>query len=187
MGKVDKEAWLREGLLALAQVGPQALTVDIMCKRLGVTKGSFYHHFKNRQEYVEEILKLWEDENTSRLIGAAETQVGIEEKTNTLLNLVFTIPKEREKAVRALALYDPIARQAQERIDAERQAYLKNLNQHFMADSAEAELLATIDYAWFLGIISILPEISKSKLQKITQTYKVMKQLYVKTKNGEVK
>jgi len=186
MRKRDKEAWLREGILALAKVGPQSLTVEIMCQRMGVTKGSFYHHFKNRQDYVEEILKLWEEENTSRLISITETKHGTEAKLDALLKLVYEIPKDREIAIRALALYDPVARKHQERIDIERQAYLSNLNKAFFTDIKEAELLATIDYAWYLGIISIFPEISKSKLHKIIDTYKMIKQLYMRAKIGGV-
>jgi AcrR family transcriptional regulator len=184
--KRDKEAWLREGLLALAQVGPQSLTVDIMCQRMGVTKGSFYHHFKNRQDYVEEILKFWEEENTSRLVNIADTQQGTEEKLDVLLKLVYEIPKDLEIAIRALALYDSVARQYQERIDTRRQAYLLSLNKAFFADSQEAELLATIDYAWYLGLLSILPEISKPKLQKLIDSYKMIKRLYMKAKSGDI-
>jgi AcrR family transcriptional regulator len=180
--KITKETWLTEGLLALAEVGPHALTVDFMCQRLAVTKGSFYHHFKNRQDYVEEILKLWEEENTSRLIGLAEANQGIQTKIDALLKLVYEIPPDREIAVRALALYDPLARRYQERIDQKRQAYLLDLNRHFFKDAKEAELLAAIDYAWFLGLISIFPRIKKPHLSQIIATYKQMKFSFMHTR-----
>jgi AcrR family transcriptional regulator len=186
MQKRSKEAWLREGLTVLAQVGPQSLTIDIICQRMGVTKGSFYHHFKNRQDYIKGILKLWEEENTSRLIETAETQSDIESKLDALVKLVYEIPRYHEMAVRAFALYDPVAHKYQESIDSKRQAYLLKLNQLFFKDREKAQLLATLDYAWFLGIISVIPEISKTKLQKIINIYKEMKRSYLKANSGGV-
>jgi AcrR family transcriptional regulator len=179
-----REVWLKEGLLALAKVGPQALTVEIMCRRMGVTKGSFYHHFKNRQDYIENILKLWEEENTSRLIDITEENTGIRDRLNALLKLIFEIPKDREMAVRALALYDRTARKYQVKIDTERRAYLLSLNKKFTKNSKEAELFSTIDYAWYIGIMSILPEISQSKLSEIIKMYKMLKQSYIESKKG---
>ena len=49
MTRHKREDWLEQGLAVLVQAGVEALTIDGMCQRLGVTKGSFYYHFQNRE------------------------------------------------------------------------------------------------------------------------------------------
>ncbi|MEV0081899.1 TetR/AcrR family transcriptional regulator [Saccharopolyspora sp. NPDC050642] len=40
-----KQDWLDAGLEILADQGVPALTIDRLATKLGLTKGSFYHHF----------------------------------------------------------------------------------------------------------------------------------------------
>ena len=54
------EDWLDEALKVLAKEGANAVAVEPLAKRLGVTKGSFYWHFKNRDMLITELLKFWE-------------------------------------------------------------------------------------------------------------------------------
>lgn len=53
------EDWVHAGIAAVVARGPDALRIDALCKNLGVTKGSFYHHFKGRDDLVSAIAKFW--------------------------------------------------------------------------------------------------------------------------------
>ena len=57
-----KEDWLRAARLALLRRGPHGVRVEALARSLGVTKGSFYWHFKDRRELLEALLREWEDE-----------------------------------------------------------------------------------------------------------------------------
>ncbi|HET9325807.1 MAG TPA: serine hydrolase [Candidatus Eisenbacteria bacterium] len=57
-----KEDWLRAARLALLHRGPHGVRVEALARTLGVTKGSFYWHFKDRRELMEILLREWEDE-----------------------------------------------------------------------------------------------------------------------------
>lgn len=46
------------------------MRVEVLARDLGVTKGSFYWHFRDRQELLEALLAFWEEE-TEWLIGEA--------------------------------------------------------------------------------------------------------------------
>jgi AcrR family transcriptional regulator len=46
--QLDAAAWVEAALDALAEGGVDAVRVDPLAKRLGVTRGSFYWHFKDR-------------------------------------------------------------------------------------------------------------------------------------------
>lgn len=53
--------WLDHALQVLAQQGLAAVAVEPLAKSLGVTKGSFYWHFSNRQQLISELLKFWQE------------------------------------------------------------------------------------------------------------------------------
>jgi AcrR family transcriptional regulator len=179
MKKVGKRDWIEEGFKALTDSGPQTLTIEALCTRLGVTKGSFYHHFKNRQDYIKELLKDWQQETTVQIINASQSETNAGKEINTLLQLVFNIPPERDLAIRALALYEPEARTFQEDIDRNRRTYLEKINSTFIDDAEESGLMAVIDYAWYLGIRLMFPPLNKDDTDKMIALYKKIKQSYL--------
>jgi AcrR family transcriptional regulator len=56
--RVSHDHWLKDAILLLAKEGFTALTVDGIAARIGVTRGSFYHHFKSRQSLVKKMLEI---------------------------------------------------------------------------------------------------------------------------------
>jgi len=55
--KVDD--WVQTGFRILAEEGIKALTIDRLCRRLGVTKGSFYWHFSDMKAYRRALIDTW--------------------------------------------------------------------------------------------------------------------------------
>ena len=60
--------WAEAALQLIAEAGLGALTVDALAARLGVTKGSFYWHFKGRSELLASALGRWEQRATAEAI-----------------------------------------------------------------------------------------------------------------------
>ena len=58
----SKDDWLRAARLALLHRGRDGVRVESLARALGVTKGSFYWHFKDRRELMEALLREWEEE-----------------------------------------------------------------------------------------------------------------------------
>lgn len=54
--------WIRAGIEALRRGGVSAVRVEPLATELGVTKGSFYWHFRDRAHLLEAILSNWEEE-----------------------------------------------------------------------------------------------------------------------------
>jgi AcrR family transcriptional regulator len=52
--------WQEAMLDALAEEGPAGIDIERLARRLGVTKGSFYWHFVNREELIDAALQRWE-------------------------------------------------------------------------------------------------------------------------------
>ena len=61
--------WIEGALQLIAEAGLQALTVEALAVRLGVTKGSFYWHFKGRSELLAGALMRWEHRATTEAIA----------------------------------------------------------------------------------------------------------------------
>jgi len=59
LGRTD---WLKAARLALLKGGVEAVRVEKLARSLHVTKGSFYWHFKDRDELLERLLREWQGE-----------------------------------------------------------------------------------------------------------------------------
>ncbi|MGH8931090.1 MAG: TetR/AcrR family transcriptional regulator [Egibacteraceae bacterium] len=61
--------WISAALDAIAEAGVDAVAVEPLARRLGVTKGSFYWHFRSRRALVDAALAHWEQAGTEEIIA----------------------------------------------------------------------------------------------------------------------
>ena len=57
--RLSREKWLMRALDILAEEHNALLRIDDLVKRMGVTKGSFYWHFKDRDDFLTQLLDYW--------------------------------------------------------------------------------------------------------------------------------
>ena len=55
----SREAYFETGLEVLADRGYGGLKLAEVCRRLGVTSGSFYHYFSSWSAYTGELIEEW--------------------------------------------------------------------------------------------------------------------------------
>jgi len=58
---LDRHEWIEAAINILAEQGVQGMRVEVLAKNFGVTKGSFYWHFKDRQDLFCAVLQTWRD------------------------------------------------------------------------------------------------------------------------------
>ncbi|MGH8924716.1 MAG: TetR/AcrR family transcriptional regulator [Acidimicrobiia bacterium] len=63
--RLNREAWITAALEIVASKGVEAVAVEPLAERLGVTKGSFYWHFRDRDELIAAALGHWAVERTA--------------------------------------------------------------------------------------------------------------------------
>jgi len=103
--RLTRDDWL-SGALELCEQGIEQVKVAPLATRLGVTTGSFYWHFKNRQELLDGLLYFWEQEMTDRAISETRDYEG--DPVERIYVLMDTVVKNN------LARYDlPIWQWAQ--------------------------------------------------------------------------
>ncbi|NOD48074.1 MULTISPECIES: TetR/AcrR family transcriptional regulator [unclassified Ruegeria] len=80
-----KEDWILLAYKLLNEGGVSAIKIVPMAKRLNLTSGSFYWHFKNVRELLDEVLRYWEQELTDNVIEKAKAFEGSPEDRILLL------------------------------------------------------------------------------------------------------
>ena len=56
---LEQRDWLDAGLELLRARGIGGVEVNPLCRRVGVTKGSFYYHFENRDSFLRRLIEHW--------------------------------------------------------------------------------------------------------------------------------
>lgn len=164
----SREDWLREGLSVLVSgEGEKELRIDRMCKRLGVTKGSFYHHFSNRSAFLEAIVGFWEELYTSQYIALSEEGGTAEEKLQRLLDLVVETFGPEELKLRSWGVEEPLVGEALRRVDERRLRYLAGLGRELLGSEQEGQRLAHLLYTTLLGTECLFPLVNQNDLREM--------------------
>jgi AcrR family transcriptional regulator len=71
---LQPEDWIQAAFSQLSWRGVETVRVEILARNLGATKGSFYWHFKDREELLARMLLHWEDQEVRWLQEAAGLQ-----------------------------------------------------------------------------------------------------------------
>jgi len=143
--------WLAAGLRLLAERGEAAVGIEPLARRVGATKGSFYHHFADRPALLAALLEAWETRAATGLIGRVEAGGG--RPAQRLWALIETVVREGggspEPAIRLWARGDETARAALARVDGARLDYLETLFREL--DVRDPETRARLCYLALIG------------------------------------
>ena len=140
----------------LAEAGPGALTVTELCSRLGVTKGSFYHHFDGRPQFVGELLDFWTHRQSTRLNEVSRSVDEAHERIAVLKRLAVNLPHDAEAAIRAWSSQDAAVAAAQSRVDRLRHDHLKVAYREAGVPEERAEVLTTLAMSVLAGMQMIV-------------------------------
>lgn len=121
--------WLNTAIQTLSDAGIGAVSIVQLANTLGVTRGSFYHHFTDREDLLRAMLNHWEMKWTVDIREEVRTlELPPAEK---LLALVQSIRNNKaadyDAPFRAWALHDPLAHAVLEKVDAFRLDYIRSL------------------------------------------------------------
>ncbi len=155
--RLSKQDWIREGFSILSEFAQDKIRILYLCKRLKVTRGSFYHHFESIDDYVNCLLQAWQEENTERFIQAAEGGGTAEDKMEALDELVFDTDNAVEAAIRSWSFYSDIVQRHVKKVDEQRIAYLTGVFKQMGASAENAPRIAKLEYATLIGIQQLYP------------------------------
>ena len=167
--RLDTAAWIEAALDQLAHAGIDGVRVELLAKQLGVTKGSFYWHFKDRDELLESMLSHWRRRATLGLIERLDRRAATpRERLLQLLRLPFsgrrsTWSADIELALRLWGRHDKRARLVLEEVDHLRLRYIEGLLLALGLTSEHAPAAAVIAYS-YLRVAATLMESDAKEL-----------------------
>ena len=65
--RLTPEAWIDAATEVLVDQGIDHVRVDVLATQLQVTRGSFYWHFRDREDLLRRVLKAWQERATEAL------------------------------------------------------------------------------------------------------------------------
>ena len=149
---LTKEDWVNEGWLLMTSKGVEGVKVEVLARQLDVSKGSFYWHFKNRNELLEAILQRWE-ERTMFLIQESQKTTNPKERLVKLFTLISQVCQEPdpEPAIFLWANKDPQVKQRVHALENKRVDYLSKLFEDYGFDAIAARNRAEVAYLAIMG------------------------------------
>jgi len=176
---LSRDDWVKAAFETLNREGIDQVRVEPLAASLGVTKGSFYWHFRNRQDLLDALIEYWEKEMTQTVLDAAKVFHGSPEQRliNTFREIISKERTKYDPAVRHWAKFDPRVRQAVENIDKVRLSFLQGLFQDIGYDAVHAETRARLMYYYVMGesIVTIKEPMSK-RLRMLNEKIRIIMQ-----------
>jgi AcrR family transcriptional regulator len=123
------ETWIEAATTVLVDQGIDHVRVDVLARQLKVTRGSFYWHFRDREDLLRRVLQAWSEASTEHLTRRLkDAGSSAAERLSDVISLPFrgraaARAARIELAIRAWARRDEMARQAVDEADASRLAY----------------------------------------------------------------
>jgi AcrR family transcriptional regulator len=155
--QLTPDCWTEAGTDVLADHGIDSVRVDVLARTLGVTRGSFYWHFRDREDLLRSVLRAWRQQATEQLTQRLEgASADPREQLRDVISLPFrgkaALRAARiELAIRAWARRDEMAREAVDEADASRMGYIAQIFSSLGFSPLEARWRAFMLYAYVVA------------------------------------
>ena len=154
--QLDRQTWIGEAVEVLAEEGIGGVRVEVLAKRLKVTKGSFYWHFTDRQDLLNALLAEWKTGRIRDILKQTRAEAGEEsERIHHVIDVYSSARNRRgiriELAVRDWARRDPAAAATVADVDATRLECARRLFIGAGLSEDEAASRSMLLYAYVFG------------------------------------
>lgn len=163
--RLTAQDWELAALELMAEEGVAAVAVESLARRLGVTKGSFYWHFSQRDALIEAALKRWEETDTHNLVARVESIENPGKRLRELFRLTSREMRSHKIYAALLKAADhPVVAPVMDRVSQERMAYLARVFQQAGMDVDSATHRARLAYSAYVGLLQLTLQFRSSRL-----------------------
>ena len=96
--QLTREDWVSAAIESMIESSVEQVRVEAIARELNVSKGSFYWHFRNRDDLLEAVLELWIQEAT---LSVGERVLGRATNPAERLLLFLRLPLSSKRASKA--------------------------------------------------------------------------------------
>ena len=162
--RMSASDWVRAAFRALTQGGPSAVRVEPIARDLGVSKGSFYWHFKDLAHLKAAMQETWRIAANEAVIAWVDAAAeGPQERLRHLIAQVTSDIADAyggagvEAALREWGRYDSEIAQLITQMDERRLGYVTSLFRAAGLPEADALQSARQLYAALIGLEQLAP------------------------------
>ena len=164
--------WIRAAMEGLLKQGPQGVRITRLARELGVTPGSFYWHFRDRDEFRERVLDHWMNQMVARA-GSVAARAG---KGPLQLLALPDVLVERnlpdyDAAMRTWALTEPSVAAAVAKADALRIRRVTSMFEEAGFSNEVAAVRAQTVFWIFLGSVGNDPKVRFRAFKELIEVF----------------
>jgi AcrR family transcriptional regulator len=148
---LQPEDWIRAAFARLASEGIEAVRVELLARDLGVSKGSFYWHFQDREELLGRMFDRWEKEEIDWLDETVITPKAAARWARFVHHCTDQQLARLESAMRTWARRDERVAARIAAIEKKRTAHIASVLRAIGFAAAPAESWAEITLLVYLG------------------------------------
>ena len=173
--RLSAEDWELAALQLIAEQGVGALAVEALARRLGVTKGSFYWHFRTREALLQAALERWEQYGEREIISQIEQIADPRERLPELFRRVaHELQPHRVYAALLKALDHPLVVPVMARVSSRRTEFLETAYRQAGLGASDALNRARLTYAAYVGFLQLnftlgLPRLSHDEFDSYVE------------------
>lgn len=159
--------WVDVGFTVLGEDGIEGVKVDRMAERLGVTKGSFYWHFRDLDDFLEALATRWAGEMGDRYLATAGPRdlPPATRMQNRLRAFLSRRVRSLDREMRHWACMDERARAALEKTDGRIFAQMTADLREMGFSETEAEWRASVLFYASVGYAAVGHPLTETNLR----------------------
>jgi AcrR family transcriptional regulator len=171
VSNLSREDWIDFALQKLSEEGIDNVSVAALARALKVTKGSFYWHFKDRDDLLQSMLARWE-ETGSEVVFSEVERVGGDAKRRLkhMSDIIFRRYSDQlnfEIALRDWGRKDPKIRHIIAQEDERRMDYMRGLFAEIYDDPQIAEAKAWLLFSLYVGETTIAAPVKEQNRDEL--------------------
>lgn len=167
MKRLNKEKWIQTGLNILNKTSYTDIKIEYLCKRLKVTKGSFYHHFKNINDYYSKLIEYLFIKNGINLDQFIEDIPTPKGRLNYINQHIINNISKEKVSLRAWGSHNKEVKQQLDKADVIRIDYFTKLYLDTGLDPKKASIMAKLNFALLVGLYQLFYNGSTSEINEL--------------------
>ena len=170
--RTTKAQWLEKALELLEESGAEALTVHRLAKTVGSSRTSFYWHFKDRNDLIQQLLHYWSNEFTGIVTDDHALQdLDGESRLNETVRLIREHGLTRyDLSIHTLARTDPHAKELLIEVIDKRRTYVRGIFKDLGFQGKELEMRTHLFVCYYSCESLMFDSFAKDHVRTLTNS-----------------
>ncbi len=156
---LSREDWIEAAIDELSVSGFRGVAVEPLARRLNISKGSFYWHFRDLKELVAAVLDAWKQRGFEDVIANLRTIRNPQQRLAALIHTAWG--NRRDLRAESALVSEALAGNKQvipviEEVTAGRLEYLRSLYREMGLPASEATQWAVTAYSAYVGLVQLV-------------------------------